>query len=221
MKSVRVIPIVEGHGEVVAIRTLLDRTWREIIRGEWIDVLTPIRRPRNKLLRPGRGGASSQPNAEEIAHAVRLGTMKLAAKSQPEVAELILLLLDADEDCPRELAPQIMIAARDAAGSCQTAVVLAKEEYETWFVAAAASLARHLNLTEEPPALPEQQRCGKAWISQRIRASRYSETVDQVRLTAEMDLHMCRQRSPSFDKLCRVFEELEAGPLDNADGLSL
>jgi hypothetical protein len=35
----------------------------------------------------------------------------------------------------------------------------------------------------------------------------YAETVDQPRLTAAMDLQMCRERSKSFDKLCRELEK--------------
>lgn len=31
-------------------------------------------------------------------------------------------------------------------------------------------------------------------------------TVDQPAMTSHMDLHLARERSPSFDKLCRELE---------------
>ena len=40
------------------------------------------------------------------------------------------------------------------------------------------------------------------WVADRFKGH-YSETVDQPALTAKMDLDLCRERSPSFDKLCR------------------
>jgi predicted ATPase len=36
---------------------------------------------------------------------------------------------------------------------------------------------------------------------------KYSETIDQPAMTADMDLSLCRRRSPSFDKLCRELEK--------------
>jgi len=83
--------------------------------------------------------------------------------------------------------------------------VLANPEYETWFVAAAESLEDFLDLGggETLSEDPEKDGLKKAWIESRFRGLRYSETVDQPRMTAAMDLALCRSRSPSFDKLCR------------------
>jgi hypothetical protein len=80
--------------------------------------------------------------------------------------------------------------------------VLAKIEYETWFVAAAESLRDYLDITESVPDHPETS-AGKGWVQARFRGTKYSETIDQVRMTAAMDLSRCREGSPSFDKLCR------------------
>lgn len=219
MSRLRVIPIVEGHGEVAAVRTLLERTWREVLQADWIDVLRPIRRPRSKLLRPGVPGGCDEPNTEEIERVVKLAAKKLHEKPGSEVPELILLLIDAEDQCPRELAPRILEAAGAAADRCRAAVavVLANKEYETWFVAAGRSLADYVDLPETLPAWPETQRCGKTWISERFRGPRYSETVDQVKLTAKMNLHECRSRWPSFDKLCRVLQESGTRPAPMAE----
>jgi hypothetical protein len=94
-------------------------------------------------------------------------------------------------------------ARRDKDSVC----VVANVEYETWFVAAAESLTRYLNLAGDKmlPSDPERLRLGKGWIKARLPA--YSETVDQPKFSAVMDLRLCRRHSPSFDKLCRELEK--------------
>ncbi len=52
MSRIRVIPIVEGHGEVQALPILLRRIWVELLGGQFIDVLTPIRGKRDRLIDP-------------------------------------------------------------------------------------------------------------------------------------------------------------------------
>ena len=53
----------------------------------------------------------------------------------------ILVLLDADDDCPAELAPTLLNRARSARPDCRVSVVLANREFEAWFLASAQSLA--------------------------------------------------------------------------------
>lgn len=91
----------------------------------------------------------------------------------------------------------------------EIACVIAKVEYEMWFVAAANSLRDLLTISpdENIPLDPEADRLGKSWVADRFHAAKYSETVDQPRLTARMDLMDARQNSPSFDKLCRELEK--------------
>ena len=54
---------------------------------------------------------------------------------------LDLILLDANSDCPRELAPNVLERAQAARSDHRIQVVLAKMEYEAWFLAVADSLA--------------------------------------------------------------------------------
>lgn len=84
-------------------------------------------------------------------------------------------------------------------------VVLAKAEFESWFLAAAATIAGHrgLPLPLVAPADPESIRDAKGWLSARMPAGRsYSETLDQPALTSLFDLAKARQ-ARSFDKLWR------------------
>jgi hypothetical protein len=132
--------------------------------------------------------------------------LKLVTQSSPDHS-LILILLDADDDPPCQLGPQLLAIARGARTDTDVACVIAQVEYETWFVAAAESLARKGRLRlapgEAPPARPEEARSGAAWVQKHFVGIRYSKTVDQPALTRDMDLAACRERSPSFDKLCR------------------
>jgi hypothetical protein len=197
MSRPRVAPIVEGHGEVASVRILLDRVWRELLAGEFIDVLSPIRQPRGRLVLK-----------ENLHKAVRLALNKLSNPLVPDVPALMLLLIDADEDCPAELGPRLLRDAREVCAGANVACVLANLEYETWFVAAAESLKKYLDLTRDLalPESPEESGQKKSWVEQRFRGTKHSETQDQPAMTDAMDLALCRRRAPSFDKLCRELE---------------
>lgn len=190
-------PIVEGHGEVHAIRTLLQRIWIELLKADHLEVLQPIRVSRFKLTRP-----------DELLRAIDLAALKLVdAVAEIGDPTLVLVLLDANGDPPCILGPRLLgIAARERR-HLDVSCVVANVEYETWFVAGAESLGEFLRLPSaaEIPGEPEASGHKKAWIEGHFRG-RYTETVDQPRLTAAMDLHLCRQRSPSFDKLVRELE---------------
>lgn len=213
MSRLRVAPIVEGHGEVSAVPELLRRIWYEVLGGEFIDVLKPIRQPRSKLLRKRPDARVCRPHGEFILRATQLASAKLGVDPDESVPGLVLLLLDANSDCPRDLAPEILRILEETAPIRKTAAVLPVVEYETWFVASAESLEEYLSvLPTDRISNPESLKLGKAWIEDRFRGAKYSETIDQVRLTAKMDLKLCRQRSRSFDKLCRELERLLHAP---------
>ncbi len=195
MPHIRICPIVEGHGEVDAVRVLLDRTWREI-GGTYVEVTRPIRQPKGKLVKP-RG----------IERAVALASNILTTETTTADRDLILVLLDADSDCPGTLGPSLLERARESAGHKDIICVIANVEYETWFVGGVAGLDELLELPAgEGPTDPEGDRQGKGWIEQRWRGAKYSETVDQARLSARFRLDDCRRRCASFDKLCRELE---------------
>lgn len=204
MSRLGVVPIVEGHGEYEAIRTLLQRVWSELLCGEHVEVLRPIRWPRSRLVK-----------RPELKRAIKLALLKLADSSIPPAHQMVLVLIDADKDGPCLLGPKLLGWAKQVRPDADVACVLANVEYETWFAAAAESLREHLDLPpDEPiPEDPEGLRLGKPWIDRHFRGTKYSETVDQPSMTAKMDLRQCRKRSPSFDKLCRELEK-RLGPRD-------
>jgi hypothetical protein len=199
LSELLVAPIVEGHGEFSAVRSLLQRIGYEIVGSSYIEVLRPIRRPKDLLLR--RTG--------ELHKAIDFAAVALLASSRPIERKLILILLDADDDDPPcILGPRIQQMATSHRPDMDIATVIANVEYESWFVAAAPSLAEYIGLLETDilPLKPEESRSGKGWIERRYLQAKYSESVDQPKLTSKMDLKMARENSPSFHKLCRELE---------------
>ncbi|HXI13780.1 MAG TPA: DUF4276 family protein [Thermoanaerobaculia bacterium] len=189
--------IVEGHGEVEAIRILLTRICAELIRpAVYPTILKPVRVHKSKV--------ASQEG--ELLRAVDLAILKLSAI---ESRGLVLLLLDSDDDKACTLAPALTAQVRNARSHVDFACVLAVVEYETWFVAGATSLNLFLSSDSllHVPADPEAARAGKGWIERFFLEPKYSETVDQPRLTAAFDLPKARENSLSFDKLCRELEK--------------
>jgi hypothetical protein len=87
-------------------------------------------------------------------------------------------------------------------------LIVAKREFEAWFLAAAESLAGKCGLPEDFswPGDPEAKRDAKGVLSKammRTSGHLYRETVDQEKLAKAFDMDMARDRAPSFDKLWR------------------
>jgi Domain of unknown function (DUF4276) len=196
LSRLRVVPIVEGQGEDNSVRTLLERVWYELLGGEYIEVLKALRGKRLKLV-----------NEQELERALDLAVSKLRAKHSDDPT-MVLILLDADSDLPCILGPQLLARARDLRSDADISCVIVNEEYETWFVAAAESLTAFMDLARGPavPEDPERTHQRKKWVQDRFRGIRYKPAADQPRMTQAMNLALCRQRSPSFDKLCRELE---------------
>lgn len=191
----RLIPIVEGHGDVEAVPLLLRRVFHEHLERTGIAVLRSIRVPKTKLLRVG-----------ELERAVEL------AARQTQNGDAVIILIDADDDCPAELAPTLLLRAVETRPDRDIRVILANKEYEAWFIAAAESIAGRRGLRPDlvPHHDPESIRDAKGWLTTHSRpGTAYRETLDQPALTQVFDIESAR-KSPSFDKLCRdlatVFE---------------
>lgn len=148
-----IVPIVEGHGEVRAVQTLIVRTAQTVSPDIHVNVAQPIRVKRNLVVKPN-----------ELEKQIRLA----ASKGGPDGR--ILVLLDADQDCPAELGPQLLSRARQERSDRKIAVVIAKAEFEAWFVAAATSLIGTKGLTAHVtvPADPKSLGSPKEWIRKRM-----------------------------------------------------
>jgi hypothetical protein len=184
----RIVPIVEGHGEVESVPLLIRRIAESVASTQYVDVFRPIRVKRQKIVIEG-----------ELEKAIELAAM------QTNAGDAILVLLDAEQDCPATLGPSLLARAVRARSDRNIRVVIAKREYEAWFLAAAHSIAGHRGLAAnlEQPSDPEGNPSAKAWLTAHMRAgAAYRETLDQPALTAIFDLQAARN-APSFDKLWR------------------
>lgn len=188
MQAVRIAVIVEGDGECQAVPVLIRRIARELDPGFVPTVLPPIRSRASKLIKAG-----------ELERAVQLAALKVQRGGG------IFVLLDCDDGCPARKGPELLMRAQAARSDFLVSVVLAKKEYEAWFLAAATSLAdkRGLPAGLHPPPDPENVRDAKGWLSEKKKpGQRYSETSDQVALTEVFDMGSART-ADSFDKCYR------------------
>lgn len=191
-RGASVVPIVEGQGEVEAVPILLRRVLHSQTAHS-VEVRRPIRVKRNQVVKPG-----------ELERAIELASM------QPN-CRAILILLDADDDCPAVLGPKLLLRAQAARPDVPCSVVLAKSEFEAWFVGSIESLRGHCGIREEAvaPAAPEDIRGAKGWLTRQMSAGRtYLETDDQPSLASRFDIQQARQRCDSFDKFMRDVDAL-------------
>jgi len=183
-----IVCIVEGDGEVRAVPVLLRRLAQA--RGIHDAVIPPpIRVHRDQFLR----------RPEEFERKLALATAKAQGGT-------VIVLLDADDDCPVTLAREVEARAQPLIHGAAIAVVIPNREYEAWLIAAAESLVGRRGLRNDlaAPGEPDAVRNAKGWISEGIAGGRYHEVSDQPALTAIFDIEIACQRSRSLQKLVKV-----------------
>ncbi len=201
-----IAPVVEGQTEQGCLERLLHRVWCELLaQPERLQVLEPFRGQRDALVHP---------DGKVLTASVQKAFLKLHAKvrKDADARSLLLILLDAEGDCPATLAPRLLTVARAALPpDSSVACVLPKRMLENWIVAGSATLAGVNGLPNSlpPPTNPED--CGgSGWLSAQLRSvnqgRKYTKTADAKVFVAGMDLQGCRSTAPSFDKLCRELE---------------
>lgn len=185
MKPFTIVSIVEGHGEVSALPSLLHRFHAEANRSRRLDVNPPLRVKAGQFLKFG----------DEFKRTIALAAAK-ARQSQPS---LLLTLLDCEDHCPARIGPEITRRQKDLAKDIEHLVVLAHREFETWFLASAGSLAGVKGLSPNlvPPANAEAIRGAKEWLGARMSPRGYDEIVHQRELSKCFDLEAA-SAVPSF-----------------------
>jgi hypothetical protein len=184
-----IYPIVEGHGEVSAVPLLLRRLI-EVSQAYHIQVARAIRRRRSELAK--ESGLRS--------------SIKLARLHQD--CQAILVILDADDDCPKELGPTLRTWAAEEARGVPCEIVLANHEYEAWFLSAIESLRGQRGIRPDSGAhpSPEAPRDAKGVLEQYMRPQHsYSETADQAALTALFDMKAAYKDCRSFRRMVKAY----------------
>ena len=188
MSLASILAIVEGDGEVQAVPVLLRRIAQEVAPDNPPRILKPIRVHRSRVIKEG----------------VLEGYVGLAAQ-RVGAGGGVLILLDANGDCPARLGPALLERARVARRDRRIEAVIARCEYEAWFLASIESIAgsRTLSWDMAAPPAAESVRGAKEWLSQRMQVP-YRPITDQPALTARFDMALARRRAPSFDKMWRA-----------------
>jgi hypothetical protein len=214
--TVYIAPIVEGHTEQNCLERLLHRIWLELLgSSERLQVLEPSRSKRDAIIHPN--GEAFQKMVQDV-----FAVLARRIRKDRSGRGLILVLLDAERDCPIELAQRLLESARKARSDADIACVLAKRMFETWIVAGASTLAGVNGLPDQLPARDQfEDRSGVAWLTSQLRAKdaarAYKKRIDAGLFVQAMNLAECRANSPSFDKLCRELEKRLPTTADSAD----
>lgn len=174
--------IVEGHGDVVALPLLV-----RMLRPRWT-VLRPIRVNRWKI-----------PQERELERYAGMAAEAIRGRDRPGG---LLVCIDAEEDAACSLGPSLLHRARRCVPDVPVEVVVAVKTFECWLIAGGAVRGHAV------PDAPESIATPKRWISERL--GTYRETVDQPKLAARIDPTAAASASPSFAKLLRCLEALEA-----------
>ena len=101
--SLYAMPIVEGDTEANCIKKLLSRVWREELQlAETLCVLEPL---------PANRGSLLKPSASTLADKLEEAQRRIQSRCRlPEDHGFILLMLDAEEDCPKSVSEDVLIA---------------------------------------------------------------------------------------------------------------
>lgn len=195
--------VVEGHGETAAALNLVTRLWSDLGLAElhWSD--PPIRGQALQL----RAG---------VDRALEL------VRRKSDVGAL-LLLRDADDDCPRETGPLAARWIADAGLPFPAAVVLLRREYETLLLPSLHRMAgvplrdpRGIERSGIKPGArfegePEAQRDAKGVLTAHFISGRYKPSLDQLALTRLVRFEDLRTASvPAFGTLERALRFLAA-----------
>lgn len=187
-----IVPLVEGQSEESAIGVLMRRVLHEMGVFDLL-VARPFRVKRQRVVRRG-----------ELERSI------VQAERSRAGASSVFIVLDADKDCPADLALRLLARAR-AQTDLPVRVVLPKVEIEAWILGAIESLRgmRGILHDAQPPPDAEAVHDAKGAITRLMEGSRgYLATDDLPAFIDAVDLRLAETRSPSFAKFRRDMESL-------------
>jgi Domain of unknown function (DUF4276) len=187
----KIVPIVEGDGEVTAVPVLLRKILARVLRYD-----IQITRPKNAN---GRGNLIKEGGLEKF--------IRYSWKERDCGA--ILVLVDAENECAKFVARDFAERVGAMGVVFPVVIVVAKRMYETWILASIATIAGHLDLPTGliPPPNVEEVPNPKAWIDRHFPQGRaYKETQDQEAMTHLMDIGLASS-SRSFQRLLHAVHQ--------------
>ncbi|MGC8539881.1 MAG: DUF4276 family protein [Phycisphaerae bacterium] len=214
-----IIPFGEGEGEELALPKLIKRVLQEALPSS--DYVPEIQ-VAHRAWRVGHLEKLRKNDGQ-------IWKEKLTLASEKKNASAVLLLLDGDRPdnlgspphCVGTVASQLAAWAREVgAGKVfSVAVVIARQEMESWFIAGADSLRGvrdsnglllGANLQVLTGDLESSPRDAKDWLNRNM-PSGYKPTADQVRLAQRVDLKLIRDRKlRSFQRFDNALAQIQS-----------
>ncbi len=187
-----IVPIVEGQSEVDSVPVLMRR-----LRDEWgkyqLEIGKPVRVKRYQVIKEGE-----------------LERRVMMAMQRPN-CRAVIVILDADDDCPKDFAPKLLERAKQAAQNTLVSVVLPKSEMESWFVGSIESLRGVCGILDTAcsPSDPEAIRDAKGFLTRAMEGSHhYLEVDDQPAFAEKFDLTQALSNCRSFKKFYNDFRRI-------------
>ena len=183
--------IVEGRGEQMALPGLVQRVMHRREVFDWQVASNPVRIDRGRFAE----------HFDDFSRAVRF----LATDH-----DATLVVLDSDDDDPRELEMVLTRRAQDCAGHRRILVTPAVREFESWFLASLPELKGQGAVRPDASCTraPESYAGAKGVFASCLSTGTYTETVDQKRYARLMDLDATVERSPSFARFVHAIDEI-------------
>ena len=194
-----IVPVVEGAGDVAAFPELLTRILLE--KYNRTDVI--VAQGKSKVV-----AANGRMKLES-----KLEQFLQHAHNKPECTA-ILVLLDADDDCPVTVAKQLSQRCEQFRSTCPVQVVYADRSYESWFLASLDTIRGQgvIPGTVSIPTPVEDVNNPKQWLTDQMLPGRaYKETNHQASFSGLIDIDMAYNKSRSFRRLCHALEQLLDG----------
>ena len=191
---------MEGDGELSAIPHLFRRLRHAYAPG----VITSV-----KDIVPLPSGSIRK--TEDLTRALELQSRRIGRSAR------FFVLFDGDHkhtdgsyDCPKVIGPGLLSDISAGHSDLRVSVVLAKYEYEAWFLAAQDSLVGCGLLAQR--AIQDPTRCeeyrGAKELIRMADGRRYKPTLNQAELTQAFDLDAAFRYSRSFRKIVSDYRRL-------------
>lgn len=186
----RLLPIVEGHGEIPAVPILI----RNILAAQGIHDVQPLPAWRH---------------GEYPSVAKKFDNLFLAAIKENAPILWVMDFDSKDYDCPVKEAQSLLTRADALRPGWPIKIAFLVKEYETLFLideAATRKVFPDIPAQTTFPTNPENIRWAKEWLSKARPSpgSAYKETVHQAKITAHLNLNLLRARSSDFAHLERA-----------------
>jgi len=206
----KIVPIIEGPGEVESVPILINKMLFDISRPAHIEPRISVANCKNAH---GIGNLTAEGYLERFLQ---------YAFNEPEVGGIIVVR-DADKGCPITMAKDLADRARKINPPVSVSIVVAKCEFEAWFLASLKTIAG--KVIDGRPGILEGTVCDepedisdvKGWIGRNMPGSRsYKPAFDQAPMTKMIDTAVAYHNSRSFRRFSKAICELVSA-IDNSE----